>query len=125
MNNKLPDVLPVRTSERVAFELRAAEDAETPHYEWVAVRQVGERLTAVVSAIGYIEMRAIRRIEDDLARIDQLIDLARVEVWHQRANVGGASAIPEMHVYSLAGKITALSSVGADPFGVAPAASQP
>lgn len=126
MSKPLPDVLPVRTSERVAFELRAAEPAEgvEPHYEWVAVRQIGERLTAVISAVDYVEMRAIRRMDDELARIDRLIELARVEVWHQRASIGGAGVIPEIHVYSLAGKVTALSSVGADPFGVAPAASQ-
>lgn len=125
MSTPLPDVLPVRTSERVAFELRAINDAETPHYEWVAVKQIGDRLTAVVSAVEYLEMRAIRKLDDEIERIDRLIANGRVEVWHQRASIGGVEKIPEMHVYSLAGKITALSSVGSDPFGTAPAASQP
>lgn len=117
----LPEVLPVRTSERFTFELTPVED----RYEWLPARQMGDRLTAVISAVEYLEMRAIRGMADELARIDKLIELGRVEVFHRRQSIGGPASLPEMHLYSLAGKITALSSVGADPFGVAPAASQP
>lgn len=117
----MSEIIPIRTSDRISFELRPVADG----HEWVAVSRVGERLTAIVSPIAYLDVRACRATDDAMAGSDEAIKKARVEVWHKGAHVGGVEAIPEVHIYSLAGRILALSAVGADPFGVAPAESQP
>lgn len=130
----LPEVVPIRTSDRVTFELRAVtRDKEiapgisqpVEEYDWFAVARQGDRLAAVVSPIGYLDLRRARSLEDATARVDKFVELARVEVFFKGESRGDANAIPEMHIYSLAAKINELSSVGSDPFGVAPVASPP
>lgn len=117
----LPEVLPIRTTDRITYELRPVGDG----HEWFAVAKPGDRLAAIISPISYIDMRQARAIEDPTARIDRAIELARVEVFFRGAPLGGPGCIPELHVYSLAAKVFALSSVGSDPFSEAPAALQP
>lgn len=117
----LPEVLPIRTSDRITYELRA----DGLEYGWFAVTRPGDKLAAVISPISYIDMRQARAIEDPTARIDRAIELARVEVFFRGAPLGGPGCIPEIHIYSLAAKVFSLSSVGSDPFAEAPAASLP
>lgn len=117
----MSEVLPIRTSDRIVYELRPVGDG----HEWFAVTRPGERLAAIVSPISYIDMRQARAIDDATARIDKAIDLARVEVFFRGEPLGGPGCIPELHIYSLAAKVFALSSVGSDPFAEAPAASLP
>jgi hypothetical protein len=117
----LSEVLPIRTTDRITYELRPVGDG----HDWFAVAKPGERLAAIISPISYIDMRQARGIEDATARIDRAIELARVEVFFRGAPIGGPERIPELHVYSLAARVFALSSVGSDPFGEAPVGSQP
>lgn len=117
----MSEIIPIRTSDRISYELRPIDGG----HEWVAVSRMGDRLTAIVSPISYLDVRACRATDDTMSGSDEAIKKAKVEVWHKGAHVGGVESIPELHIYTLAGKILALSAVGADPFGVAPAESQP
>lgn len=114
-----PEVLPIRTTDRVLYELQPIEG----RHEWVAVRRVGDRLTAAVSPLNYLDLRKVRLVADSADQADEALKLARVEAYHKGTPCGGAEAIPELHLYSLVARVVALSSVGADPFGEAPAGS--
>lgn len=116
-----PEVLPIRTSDRVLYELRPVEE----RHEWVPVRRVGDRLTAAVSPLNYLDLRKVRLNADAAEQADEALKLARVEAYHAGSPCGGAEVIPELHLYSLVARVVALSSVGADPFGAAPAGSSP
>lgn len=112
-----PEVLPIRTSDRVLYELTPAEAG----HEWRPVRRLGERLTAAVSPLSYLDLRKVRQLDDPTEQADEALKLARVEVFHGGAPCGGTEAIPESHLYTLVARVVALSSVGADPFAQAPA----
>ena len=114
-----PEVLPIRTTDRVLYELQPVESG----YDWVAVRRIGDRLTAEVSPITYLDIRKAGSIEDNEAQNDAVLQMARVKTYYKGAPCGAEDTIPASHVYRLASKVVALSSVGADPFGEAPAGS--
>lgn len=113
------EVLPIRTADRVLYELQPVAE----RYEWVPVRRVGDRLTAAVSPLNYLDLRKVRLIDDHADQADEALKLARVEAYHRGTPCGGAESIPERHLYSLVARVVALSSVGADPFGEAHAGS--
>lgn len=114
-----PEVLPIRTSDRVLYELTPVDD----RHEWRPVRRVGDRLAAAVSPLNYLDLRRVRLIEDVGEQADEALKLARVEAYHKGSPCGGAEVIPELHLYSLVARVVALSSVGADPFVGLPAES--
>lgn len=122
MADTLANVRPLRTADRVIFELRRHVDPV--QYKWTPTRAVGEGLAAVVSAIGRIDMRNIRRIEDSDAQADEMLKVARAEVYYRGELVPeGIDSLPEVHFYSLAGLVSTLSAIGVDPFAEAPAGS--
>ena len=134
----LPEVLPILTTERINWEIRptmksvevVADDGtkstvEREVYDWFAVKPITARLTAVCSPIEHEQLRIAQRIEDPEDRIEKVIELARVETWFRGQCVGGAEKIPSAHRPGLFTKIFQMSSLGADPFGVAPVGSQP
>lgn len=117
----LPDVLPITTTSRWTFELRAISASE---FGWFAVPRPGDRLSAVVSMIGFIAMRdEVTPIKDPVEQCYKLAELARIEVFHKATPVGGLEAIPSAHHMSLVNRIARLSQTGADPFFEAPAES--
>jgi hypothetical protein len=114
-----PEVLPIRTSDRILYELAPVDDG----HAWQPVRRLGSRLTAAVSPLNYLDLRKVRRIEDSAEQADEALKLARVEVFHAGAPCGGPEVVPELHLYSLVARVVGLSSVGADPFSEAPVES--
>lgn len=126
----LPEALPLRTSERLIFEARPvttkdADGADVHAYDWFRVSRIGDRLTAMVSLVDYLQLREVRAIEDMTSRNDKMIALANVEVFYRGEPVGGPRALAEQQLFPLVGKLVAMSSAGPDPFVEAPAALQP
>lgn len=118
---ELPDVLPITTTSRWTFELRAVSAG---NFEWFAVARPGEKLSAVVSMIGYIAMRdEVTPVKDPVEQCYKAAELARVEAFHKGTPVGGIEAIPQGHHMSLINRIVRLSQMGVDPFFAAPAES--
>lgn len=127
---ELPEALPLRTSERLTFEARpvASQDDEgkrTVSTDWVRVPRVGDRLCAVVSLVDYLQLRAVRVLDDVTARNDKMIELANIEVFYRGESLGGPKALAELQLFPLVGKLVAMSSMGPGPFVEAPAASLP
>lgn len=118
----LPEILPVLTSSRRTYELRAtAVDA----FDWKAIPKPGDLLCVNVSPVGFVAMRDdVRVIKDPVERCYKLLELARPEAWYRGAPIGGIEVIPEVHHMGLVDRISQLSSVGVDPFFSAPAVSQ-
>ena len=116
----LPEIRPIRTSDRVVYELTPGIDA----YEWLPVRKTGARLTAIVRPLSFLEVRECSAIEDAQARLDRILELGFVSASHEGSTLS-VDAIPYAHRAALSFRIFELSAVGADPFGVPPAESQP
>ena len=114
-----PRVLPIRTSDRLLYELTpAAEEA----FEWRPVRAAGEHITATVRPLNRIEVQEVSLIEDARDRIARIIDLGLVALVFEGAAIT-SDQLPLLHWQSLGGVIFGFSVTGADPFGRAPAAS--
>jgi len=120
-----PEIVPVLTDERVCFELRAEPGADGVTYRWRAVAAPGDRLAVKVSALDYLALRPIRKIADADASNDAVLEAAKVETIYLGRSWEGVAKIPIHHQYSLVATILGMSTVGSDPFFVAPAASQP
>lgn len=118
-----PEIVPVLTDERVCYELRAEPGDNGADYRWRPVPKVGELLAAVVSPIDCVALRSIRKTADTDSSNDALLDAARVEVFYKGKALGGFGKIPLQHQFSLGVVVLTMSSVGSDPFFVAPAGS--
>lgn len=112
------EIVPVKTTDRWAVELCPEGDGAV----WRHVRSVGERLSAVFSPLGRLDLRRVRAIEDVGEQMEEAIKAARVEVLYRGAPCG-ADSLPELHAYSLVGEIVRVSALGRDPFYEAPADS--
>jgi hypothetical protein len=122
----LPEIKPIKTTERFFVELRperATPDAEVG-YEWRRVLALGERLTASIRGLSATEQRQLRKVEDSLDRIEAILALGLCELYYQRARID-ADELPLSHRATLGSLIFQMSASGLDPFGEAPAASQP
>lgn len=120
-----PEIVPVLTDERVCFELRGEPGADGVTYRWRAVPAPGDRLAVKVSPLDYLTLRPIRKIADPHESNEAVLEAAKVEVFFRGRATGGFSAIPVYHQQTLAAVVVSMSATGADPFFVAPAASQP
>ena len=114
----LPEIRPIRTTDRVVYELTPGTDA----YEWTPVRKTGARLTAIVRPLSFLEVRECSLLDDAQTRLDRILDLGFVSASHEGSTLP-VDAIPYSHRAALSFRIFELSAVGADPFGGAPAES--
>lgn len=124
----IPEALPLRTSDRLIFEVRPTtipgpDGTEVEDYEWVRVQRLGTRLSAMASLVDYIQLREVRGIESVLGRNDKMIELTRIDTFYNGERVGGPEALPELRLFALVGKLVGMSSAGPDPFVEAPAGS--
>jgi len=112
-------ILPIRTSDRILFELVPEEDG----HAWKPTRKVGEHITATVRPLSRIEVQEITAIEDPKERITRIVSQGFISATFDGSPVT-VDELPYLHWQSLGGAIFAMSVTGADPFGPRPVASQ-